>query len=60
MGPGLPAWPRHDPKKDVIFGSRPMGLLAQGPNPGETRLDVMQLNTEAGKGSDFKARRRSA
>jgi para-nitrobenzyl esterase len=51
-GAGLPAWPRHDPRKDVIFEFRPDGSAGAGPDPRKPRLDVMQLNTEAGKRSD--------
>jgi para-nitrobenzyl esterase len=51
-GAGLPAWPRHDPRKDVIFEFRPDGSAGAGPDSRQPRLDVMQLNTEAGKRSD--------
>ena len=51
-GAGLPPWPRHDAKKDVIFDFRPDGSAGAGPDPRKARLDVMQLNTEAGKRAD--------
>jgi para-nitrobenzyl esterase len=51
-GSGLPAWPRHDPEKDAIFDFRPDGSAGAGPDPRKSQLDVMQLNTEAGKRSD--------
>ena len=51
-GPGLPAWPGHDPKKDLIFDFRPDGSAGAGPDPRKARLDVTQLNTESGKRSD--------
>ena len=51
-GPGLP-WSRHDPKKDLTFEFTPDGSAGAGPNPRKARLDVTQLNTEAGKRSDF-------
>jgi para-nitrobenzyl esterase len=49
---GLPAWPRHDPTKDVIFDFRPDGSAGAGPDPRKPRLDVTPLNTDAGKRSD--------
>jgi len=52
-GAGLPIWPRHEPKKDLIFEFRPDGSAGAGPDPRKARLDVTQLNTESGKRSDF-------
>jgi para-nitrobenzyl esterase len=52
-GAGLPVWPRHDPKKDVIFDFRPDGSAGAGPDSRKARLDVTQKNTDAGKRADF-------
>jgi para-nitrobenzyl esterase len=51
-GNGLPVWPRHDPKKDVIFEFRPDGSAGAGPDARKARLDVTQLTTESGKRAD--------
>ncbi len=52
-GAGLPAWPRHDPKKDLIFEFRADGTAGAGPDSRKARLDVMQLATESGRRADF-------
>jgi para-nitrobenzyl esterase len=52
-GVGLPAWPRYDPGKDLIFEFHPDGSAGAIPDPWKARLDVMRLATESGKRSDF-------
>ena len=51
-GAGLPAWPRHDPSKDLIFDFHPDGTAGAIPDVRKARLDVMQLATESGKRVD--------
>lgn len=51
-GAGLPAWPRHDPSKDLIFDFHPDGTAGAIPDVRKARLDVMQLATESGKRAD--------
>lgn len=52
-GAGLPVWPRHDPRKDLIFEFRPDGSADADPDSRKARLDVMQLATDSGKRADF-------
>jgi para-nitrobenzyl esterase len=52
-GAGLPVWPRHDPKKDLIFDFRSDGSASAGPDARRGRLDVTQKATESGKRADF-------
>ncbi len=52
-GAGLPAWPRYNPNKDLIFDFLPDGSAGAMPDPWKARLDVMQLATESGKRADF-------
>jgi para-nitrobenzyl esterase len=52
-GAGLPAWPRHDPNKDLIFDFHPDGTVGAIPDVRKARLDVMQLATDSGKRADF-------
>ena len=51
-GAGLPAWPRYQPGKDLIFEFHPDGTAGAIPDPWKPRLDVMQLATESGKRAD--------
>jgi para-nitrobenzyl esterase len=52
-GAGLPAWPRHDPSKDLIFDFHPDSSAGAIPDSRKARLDVMQLATESGKRADI-------
>jgi para-nitrobenzyl esterase len=52
-GAGLPPWPRHDPRKDLILEFRPDGSVGAGPDDRKARFDVMQLATDSGKRADF-------
>ena len=52
-GAGLPAWPRYDPRKDLIFDFHPDGSAGAVSDPWKARLDVTQLATESGKRADF-------
>jgi para-nitrobenzyl esterase len=51
-GAGLPLWPRHDTRKDLIFDFRPDGSAGGGPDPRKARLDVTRSATESGKRAD--------
>ncbi len=46
-GAGLPAWPRHDSRKDSIFDFRPDDSAGTNPDTRKARLDVMQLATDS-------------
>jgi para-nitrobenzyl esterase len=52
-GAGLPVWPRHDSRKDLIFDFRADGTAGAGPDVRKARLDVTQKATESGKRADF-------
>jgi para-nitrobenzyl esterase len=52
-GGGLPYWPRHDPRKNLMFDFHPDGSAGAIPDSRKARLDVTQLATESGRRSDF-------
>ena len=51
-GAGLPAWPPHDPSKDLIFEFRSDSTAGAIPDIRKARLDVMELATESEKRVD--------
>ena len=69
-GAGLPAWPRHDPGKDLIFDFRPDGSAGAGPESPESasRRDavgyrvgeavrLLRSHTNVGKSKDRRVAR---